>query len=213
VTAVLEAKMASKPTEAFPWRPPFTVDLLFELPDTGLRYEVLGGSLVVSPQPTKRHNTAVERLSRLLAHILPLHVEALQNMAIRMPNGDGLVPDLLLTADDPEEDRKALMPDMVHTVVEVVSPGSTLNDRQTKLKMYAEAGIPCYWRIELRQWKEYSGPTPAIVVRRRLPDDGRWLQIIAAAGTLSDLPVVVDANGTVMHVKVDPAELVGPRRE
>ncbi|MGH3750910.1 MAG: hypothetical protein ACRDT8_26345, partial [Micromonosporaceae bacterium] len=31
---------AAQPSPEFPWRPPFTVDLLFELPDTGLRYEV-----------------------------------------------------------------------------------------------------------------------------------------------------------------------------
>lgn len=35
--------------QAWP-RPPFTVDTLFELPDTGLRYEVLEGALVIVPR-------------------------------------------------------------------------------------------------------------------------------------------------------------------
>jgi hypothetical protein len=33
---------------AWPWRPPFTVDLLFELPDNGFRYEVVEGALIAS---------------------------------------------------------------------------------------------------------------------------------------------------------------------
>ena len=56
----------------FPWRPPFTVDLLYELPDNGLRYEVLGGSLVVSPQSAPGHNLAHDRLRALLIARLPV---------------------------------------------------------------------------------------------------------------------------------------------
>jgi Uma2 family endonuclease len=203
--------MASKPAEAFPWRPPFTVDLLFELPDTGLRYEVLGGSLVVSPQPSPRHNLAHDRLRAIFAATLPPDAESITTTAVRLPDGDGPVPDLLVTTAIVEDHPRWLPADLVHTVVEVVSPSNAATDRLVKTELYAEGGIPCYWRVELQKWADYRGPVPAIVARRCLPD-GQWQEIIAGAGTLHELPVVVDANGTLLYVKVDPAELVGPRR-
>jgi Uma2 family endonuclease len=195
----------------FPWRPPFTVDLLYELPDNGLRYEVLGGSLVVSPQSAPGHNLAHDRLRALLIARLPVEVDAITNATVRMPNGDGPVPDLLVTTADPFEHPKGLPVDLVHTVVEVVLPSNAVTDRVVKTEMYANAGIPCYWRVELRPWKELFGPVPAIVVRI-VGADGEWRQIIAPAHTVSDLPVVVDTTGRVVTVKIDPAELVGRRR-
>jgi hypothetical protein len=75
--------------KGFPWQPPYTVDVLFELPSDGLRYEVLGGSLVVSPAPAPGHNLMAERLRPLLLPVLPLECEAVTNSAVRMPNGDG----------------------------------------------------------------------------------------------------------------------------
>jgi Uma2 family endonuclease len=199
-----------EPDLRFPWQPPFTVDLLFELPDNGLRYEVLGGSLVVSPQPTPRHNAAAERLSRLLGSLLPLDVEPLNNTAVRMPDRDGPVPDLLITSADLDEHPKGLPAHLVHTVFEVVSPSNAATDRIIKTELYAAAGIPCYWRIELRSWREHFGPVPAIVVRLR-DKDGEWQQTIAPAGLVSALPVVVDEAGTIVTVEIDPAVLVGRR--
>ena len=211
MAAPLMVEELEEPEMSFPWLPPYTVDTLFELPDTnGLRFEVLGGSLVVSPQPTPRHNGAAERLARMLGGLLPLDVEPLQNTAIRMPDGDGPVPDLLITSADLDEHPKGLPAALVHTVVEVVSPSNAPTDRITKTELYANVGIPCYWRIEQRAWKEHFGPVPAIVVRLR-GDDGEWTQTIAPAGLVSALPVVIDEAGTIVTVKIDPAILVGRR--
>jgi hypothetical protein len=51
---------------------------------------------------------------------------------------------------------------------------------------------------------------PAIVVRLR-GDNDEWQQIVAPAGTVSELPTVVDEAGTIVPVKLDPATLVGSR--
>jgi Uma2 family endonuclease len=48
-----------------------------------------------------------------------------------------------------------LEPANLRLVVEVVSPGSTTHDRFTKPALYADAGIPTYWRIEVGS----DGPT------------------------------------------------------
>jgi Uma2 family endonuclease len=195
----------------FPWQPPFTVDTLFEMPTAdGLRYEVLGGSLVVSPAPTPGHNLIGDRLGRMLFPLLPADCEAITNSAVRMPNGDGPVPDLMIVSGDPFEHRRGMPVDLVHTIVEVVSPSNAKTDRIIKTEMYAEAGITCYWRIEQRPWKEHFGPVPAIVVRLR-GENGDWCQTIAPAGMATPLPVVVDNAGTIVTVEIDPAILVGRR--
>src|SRR6266487_3842573 len=84
-------------------RPPFTVDTLFALPDTGLRCQVLEGELVVSSAAEPRHNLAADRLRGLLVAALPADIEVIRNSAVRLPNGDGPTPDLLVTTADPEE--------------------------------------------------------------------------------------------------------------
>jgi Uma2 family endonuclease len=127
-----------------------------------------------------------------------------------MPDGDGPVPDLLITSADLDEHPRGLPAGYVHTVFEVVSPSNAATDRVIKTELYAEAGIPCYWRIELRAWREHFGPVPAIVVRLR-GEDGQWRQTIAPAGAVAELPVVVNAAGTTVPVKIDPATLVGQR--
>ncbi|TMM36588.1 MAG: Uma2 family endonuclease [Actinobacteria bacterium] len=147
------------------WRPPYTVDTLFELPETNLRFEVLEGKLIVSPPPTTAHNSIYAELFRVFLSTLPKEVRILTNNAIRLPNGDGPIPDLLVcTAARPAAYPKGLPAAHVHTVVEVVSPSNARTDRVTKTRVYAEAGIPCYWRIEQRPWKEHLGP-------RMAPDD------------------------------------------
>jgi Uma2 family endonuclease len=195
------------PEQRFPWRPPYTVDTLFELPTAdGLRYEVLGGSLVVSPAPSPRHNGMAQRLSFLIHDVVP-HLELLQNTAVGMPDGDGPVPDLLITSADINDHPRWLPASLIHTIVEVVSPSNARRDRILKTEIYAEAGIPCYWRIEQRPWKEHFGPVPAIVVRLR-GKDGEWQQTITPAGTTAALPIVVDDAGTIVTIDLDPAVLV-----
>jgi Uma2 family endonuclease len=129
---------------------------------------------------------------------------------VGLPNRDGPIPDLLVSSADLEEHPRWLPAALAHTVVEVVSPSNAVTDRLTKTELYAEAGIPCYWRVEQRPWKEHCGPVPAIVVRLRGEND-EWQQVLAPAGTPSDLPVVVDRAGTIITVKIDPATLVGRR--
>jgi Uma2 family endonuclease len=199
------------PVAEFPWRPPFTVDLLFELPPNELRYQVLEGALVVAPAPEPRHSLAADRLGRMVDPLLAFEFEAITNAAVRMPNGDGPVPDLLITSADLEDYPRGIPAELVHTVVEVVSPSNATDDRVKKTAMYAAAGIPCYWRIELKVWREHLGPVPAIVVRL-MGEDGNVHQMIYPAGETHKIPLAVDRGPDLIVVELDPAVLVGPKR-
>jgi Uma2 family endonuclease len=196
----------SVPAYQLPHAAPYTVDDLFELPDDGNRYEVVGGSLIVSPAAGYDQQLAADALGRLLWPLIrPRGLRATTNIAVRLANDDGPIPDLTVTDTPPA--RGAVLAEHVYTVVEVVSPSSMLMDRATKRELYAEAGIPCYWRVELHPWRAYQGPLPLIVVRLR--DGDGWQTIEAAAGTIAELPLAVGPTETIL-VKLDPADLVDP---
>jgi hypothetical protein len=61
----------SEPAVQLPHAAPYTVDDLFQMPDDGNRYEVLGGSLVVSPAPRPMHQLAADELRLLLRNASP----------------------------------------------------------------------------------------------------------------------------------------------
>jgi Uma2 family endonuclease len=68
-----------------------------------------------------------------------------------MPGGSVLVPDLLAVDAEPLWTNQSGILDAtaVHLVVEIVSPGSVTMDRLAKPVLYANAGIPAFWRVEL----------------------------------------------------------------
>jgi Uma2 family endonuclease len=69
-------------------------------------------------------------------------------MTIRLDERNRLEPDLLATSAPYDPDGTSYDPAEVLLVVEVVSPESAHRDRTVKLRTYAEAGIPHYWRVE-----------------------------------------------------------------
>jgi Uma2 family endonuclease len=186
---------------------PFTVDDLFDMPDDGNRYEVYGGTLNVSPSPAPTHQVIVDELRFIFRNTLGKGsgVWAHTNLTISIPDENGLIPDIAITTTVPTTVRRAFDVADVHTVVEVVSPSNALIDRSYKRDLYAEAGIPCYWRVEPRTWRGYLGPVPLIIVRLR--EDGAWRTVEAAAGTVTELPLAIGPKEFIT-VALDPGELV-----
>src|SRR5690349_3995904 len=99
-------------------------------------------------------------------------------MTIRLDERNRPEPDFLLTTTPFDPDITFYSPDQVLLVVEVVSPESAHRDRTVKLRKYAEAGIPNYWRVEdelgspVVHAYELDGPTrsyaPTAIHRRTL---------------------------------------------
>ena len=178
---------------------PYTVDDLFELPPEwdDIRCEVVDGNLIVSPAPGTRHQVIGDRLCRLFDDALPIGVDVITAVAVRMPGGDGLIPDVVVTTGDFLENERGFRAEDVHTVVEVVSPSNAKYDRVTKRDLYAEVGIPCYWLVET---------DPVIVVRLG------ERTIMAPAGREHELPLATGRGpADVITVRLDPAALVTRR--
>jgi Uma2 family endonuclease len=106
------------------------------------------------------------------------------------------VPDIVVVGPGAwERPGPYVQPPDVLLLVEVESP-RTSRDRILKPHLYAAAGIPAYWRVEL--------DGPAIVVH--MLEDGVYREV----GTVrSGENTVVDVP---FRVELRPAELAGPRR-
>jgi Uma2 family endonuclease len=126
----------------------YTVADLHALPDDGPRYELIDGSIIVSPSATTGHNVIAYWFVRSLDDSNP---------------GDEYVVgyDQSTTVDDHNEPRPDVTVARLSTLnvtpfpiselvlaVEVVSPKSSwIHDTETKRALYARAGVPSYWIV------------------------------------------------------------------
>ena len=92
---------------ALPYARPLTRTDLQTLPDDGHRYELIDGTLVVSPAPRHLHQRAVLRLSVLLDAACPAAMEVLcAPFAVELAEDTELQPDLLVAPRGQFTDRE-----------------------------------------------------------------------------------------------------------
>jgi Uma2 family endonuclease len=127
----------------------WTTDDLDALPEDGYRRELLDGVLIVSPSPTNLHQVIAGRLMVALEEHCPEDCDVTQGVEVRMSRRRSFIPDVLVTTDAAGKRVTATLdPHEVLLAVEIVSESSRTMDRITKPALYAQAGIPYYWRIE-----------------------------------------------------------------
>ncbi|MDR7170571.1 Uma2 family endonuclease [Nocardia kruczakiae] len=136
----------------WPVPPPegYTADDLERLPDLPPHTELIDGSLVfVSPQ-MKFHMRVINYLARTLGEQSPVSLEVCREMTVTLGPRQRPEPDIMIVdaAADAGLEQTTYRPDDVVLTVEVVSPDSEERDRKRKPLLYAEAGIPHFWRIE-----------------------------------------------------------------
>lgn len=128
---------------------PWTVEDLAGLPDAGFRYEIVDGSLLVSPPPGVPHAVALSRLVRLLQDAAPPDLLVLPASAGVRCGRSVYIPDLVVAdAAAAAAAEELLEPDSVRLVVEILSPSNRTTDLVTKRADYATAGIPHYWLVD-----------------------------------------------------------------
>ncbi|HEU5318801.1 MAG TPA: Uma2 family endonuclease [Chloroflexota bacterium] len=139
------------------------------LPDDQ-RYEIVRGVLHVAPRPRPLH----QRVAFNLAYVLKEQVEN-RGLGTVVPDADLIVaehdvyvaPDIMVFAGDrfsqvDPEGWIRIVPDLV---VEVSSPSTDMYDERTKRQLYAEIGVPHYWRVN---------PSRRTIVEGVLATDGRY---------------------------------------
>jgi Uma2 family endonuclease len=171
----------------------WTVDDLETLPDDGLRYELLDGTLIVSPAPVPRHQRAIVRLVLLLSAGCPADHEVFVAPLDWQPDRrTSLEPDLLVVRKDRIGERNITETPAI--VIEVLSPGTARIDKMLKFSRYQEGGIEQYWIVDPR--------VPSIEVYRLA--DGAY-QLLAQGSGTETVPVTGPLTVTVV-----PQDLVEP---
>ncbi len=138
-------------THARPW----TYRDLEAFPDNGNRYEIIEGSLHVTPPASVQHQSVVGRLTFVLTG--PGEARGLRALpgAGVLTGPSYLIPDLLLArAEALAKAPVSLAPAEVALVVEVVSPSSATHDQVTKRAAYAAAGIAHYWVVDCSEGEQ-----------------------------------------------------------
>ncbi len=127
----------------------WTVDDLRDLPEDGMRYELVDGCLEVSPPEATRNYWAAQQIVHLLRTLLPREWIALPGPGVGFDRRNYRQPDAVVirrTLLDTDDD--IVRPEDVLLAVEVMSPSSVTRDRVTKPTQYAAVGIPHFWRLE-----------------------------------------------------------------
>lgn len=163
----------------------------YEARDEDVRAQYIDGRLLVTARPVREHQRAAFRLAVVLDGVLPEGWEVTPEWAWK-PGADEFGPDLLVHPTTQESARFTGRPALV---VEVLS-GNRRNDLVRKWHLYAEAGLPHYWLLDVGE---------ASLSAWRLGSGGRWEQV--AAVTRASGPQVLDIE--VAAVPVDVATLLG----
>lgn len=132
----------------------FTVDEYERLADTGIfheddRVELIEGEIVQMVPIGSEHAGAVNRLTSLFTRLLQERIVAGVQNPVRLPEMSEPQPDFVLLK--PREDfytKRHPEPADVLLLIEVAESSITY-DRGVKLPLYAKAGIPEVWLVDL----------------------------------------------------------------
>ena len=164
---------------------------LIAMPDDGHRYELLDGTLLVTPAPNESHQTCVISLGTLLrAARQPGHKVLVAPFDVRLSRFTVVEPDVLVARKRDLTEARLEGPPVL--AVEVLSASTRRIDLGAKRLTYEEAGVPAYWVVDPE--------VPSVTVLHL--DEGRYVEHAMVPG---DDPYEADLP---FPVTVVPARLV-----
>jgi len=132
----------------------YMLEEFWELPDPedGAKLELIAGVLYMTPPPDYKHNEVVTTLIRLLdRHLMATGDEGklyVPRAAIWTGRHTWIEPDLFYISAELRAKMGPQRPTSADLVVEVISPGSAIYDRNTKAGTYGALGVRELWLID-----------------------------------------------------------------
>jgi len=164
--------------------------------DSSQRVELIDGTLMMSPSPTRVHQRISFRLATILDQVVPEGFEVQEAINVRLGRDRIVIPDLAVVTKVGGNEVVVAAPDVV-VLVEILSPSTKRMDRLLKPGLAAEAKIPYLWIVE---------PEGPVVTAYEL-DGSDYQQSVTATGdqhiSLTE-PFPVDFS---------PSELLAARRQ
>lgn len=175
---------------ALPYSRALIVEDLEVVPDDGHRYELLDGSLIVTPAPHGHHQIAVTALWQVFEAVIPEDFRALVGpYEWQLASDTALQPDVAVVRRS-DVGRRHLVPPLL--VAEVLSPSTRAFDQLIKREAYDRGGVEAYWIVDPE--------VPSITVLGR---SGAGLAVVASAEGDGELRVDVP-----FAVRVRPSDLL-----
>lgn len=118
----------------------------------GATYQLIGGELVMTPAPGKRHQIVLKNLLKVLDDYTEgkdLGEVLFAPMDVYLAPHETYQPDLLFIAKErleiSAEDKVNGAPDLI---VEILSPSTAYYDLKKKYKIYEKYGVKEYWIVD-----------------------------------------------------------------
>ncbi|MHC5540240.1 Uma2 family endonuclease [Singulisphaera rosea] len=133
----------------------FTVEEYHRMGQAGIlrkedRIELIDGAILVMSPIGLRHQGCVDNLAESLIVRLVGKARVRTQGSIRLDNHSEPQPDIAVLRRETDYKTHPASPDRVYWVVEVMETSASY-DRGYKLGVYARAGIPEVWLVDLRQ--------------------------------------------------------------
>jgi Uma2 family endonuclease len=145
--ATMAIEVPRYPAPLMPLTSEWTVDDLADLPDDGLRYELIDGALLVSPAPVPAHQRAARGLFLALHAQCPAGWEVFfAPIGFRPDRHTSLEPDLLVVRSE-DVGRNGIERPLL-LAVEVLSRATRRRDLLMKRSVYEEFGVRSYWMFD-----------------------------------------------------------------
>ena len=150
----MSTKVNSTKINTSPLVKTYTLEEFWQLPDPPDRskLELIAGVLYMSPPPEYTHDDVVRRLNRVLTlHLADTGDKGklyVPRAAIWTSTRTHLEPDLFYVSAELEAKLDRSHRDTADLVVEVISPGSAIYDRNTKADTYGALGVRELWLID-----------------------------------------------------------------
>jgi len=168
----------------------WTVDDLDALPDDGFRYELIDGTLLVTPAPVPGHQRAARSIFRILDCLCPPDSEVFfAPLDFQPDRRNSVEPDVLVVRREDVGVKCIERP--LQLAVEVFSPTTRRRDQSLKRSVYEESGVASYWM--------FDPEVPSLLVCELV--DGRYVDVAKAAG---EEEILVERP---FPVRLCPAEL------
>ncbi|GII89910.1 Uma2 family endonuclease [Sinosporangium siamense] len=196
-----------------PWRTPGVLSVeewlrLNERSGDGSRYELIDGSLILSPPTGFIHRCVGAGLQTVLRAAAPEELIVTSSVGLMLDGSPGAFPDLLVLdraafAASGTPPPPVARPEWVKLAIEVISDPHRIVDRLLKPAKYAEVGIPAFWRVETHPFRGQGGDELPIIFTYTLGDEGYRLTHRSSAGSVVEETIP-------FPVRFDPGALRAP---
>jgi len=133
-----------------------TVEDLLNMPEDGLKHELVNGEIVVSPAGWE-HSKITIKISHILATFLdahPIGELGSSELGIWLAGGNLRSPDVTFIRSEkvPKgEKQRAFLESIPDLAVEVLSPSDRSKFVQAKIREFLENGVPIVWLVDPAQ--------------------------------------------------------------